>query len=60
MYIYWTGFILSEIIVFDPFTSSTFQMITDVQLAIFANALGVTLFLLVVLYHYVSVNNKKE
>ena len=35
-------------------------MITDVQLAIFANALGVTLFLLVVLYHYVSVNNKKD
>ncbi|XP_006767647.1 PREDICTED: dolichyl-diphosphooligosaccharide--protein glycosyltransferase subunit 4 [Myotis davidii] len=28
-------------------------MITDVQLAIFANMLGVSLFLLVVLYHYV-------
>jgi hypothetical protein len=35
-------------------------MITDVQLAIFANALGVTLFLLVVLYHYISVNNIKK
>lgn len=31
-------------------------MITDVQLAVFANVLGVTIFLLVVLYHYVSVN----
>ncbi|XP_075399644.1 dolichyl-diphosphooligosaccharide--protein glycosyltransferase subunit 4-like [Tenrec ecaudatus] len=29
-------------------------MITDVQLAIFANMLGVSLFLLVVLYHYVA------
>ena len=36
------------------------RMISDVQLAIFANALGVTLFLLVVLYHYVSVNNIKK
>ncbi|CAL1529015.1 unnamed protein product [Lymnaea stagnalis] len=35
-------------------------MITDVQLAIFANGLGVLLFLLVVLYHYVSVNNVKK
>ncbi|XP_006910371.1 dolichyl-diphosphooligosaccharide--protein glycosyltransferase subunit 4 [Pteropus alecto] len=34
-------------------------MITDVQLAIFANMLGVSLFLLVVLYHYVAVNNPK-
>lgn len=32
-------------------------MITDIQLAIFANILGVTLFLLVVLYHYVAVNS---
>ncbi|XP_044736343.1 dolichyl-diphosphooligosaccharide--protein glycosyltransferase subunit 4 [Chrysoperla carnea] len=31
-------------------------MITDVQLAIFANALGVTLFMLVVVYHYISAN----
>uniref|UniRef100_K7ARD6 Dolichyl-diphosphooligosaccharide--protein glycosyltransferase subunit 4 n=1 Tax=Pan troglodytes TaxID=9598 RepID=K7ARD6_PANTR len=35
-------------------------MITDVQLAIFANMLGVSLFLLVVLYHYVAVNNPKN
>ncbi|CAG2054620.1 unnamed protein product [Timema podura] len=34
-------------------------MITDVQLAVFANVLGVTLFLLVVLYHYISANNSK-
>ncbi|XP_006891812.1 PREDICTED: dolichyl-diphosphooligosaccharide--protein glycosyltransferase subunit 4-like [Elephantulus edwardii] len=33
---------------------------TDVQLAIFANMLGVSLFLLVVLYHYVAVNNPKK
>ena len=36
------------------------KMITDVQLAIFANVLGVSLFLLVVLYHYISVNNPKK
>lgn len=36
------------------------SMITDVQLAIFANMLGVSLFLLVVLYHYVAVNNPKK
>uniref|UniRef100_A0A665VVE2 Dolichyl-diphosphooligosaccharide--protein glycosyltransferase subunit 4 n=1 Tax=Echeneis naucrates TaxID=173247 RepID=A0A665VVE2_ECHNA len=35
-------------------------MVTDVQLAIFANMLGVSLFLLVVLYHYVAVNNPKN
>ncbi|XP_026111173.1 dolichyl-diphosphooligosaccharide--protein glycosyltransferase subunit 4 [Carassius auratus] len=35
-------------------------MVTDVQLAIFANMLGVSLFLLVVLYHYVAVNNPKR
>ncbi|XP_075390871.1 dolichyl-diphosphooligosaccharide--protein glycosyltransferase subunit 4-like [Tenrec ecaudatus] len=34
-------------------------MITDVQLAVFANMLGVSLFLLV-LYHYVAVNNPKK
>eukprot|EP00095_Tigriopus_kingsejongensis_P002264 snap_masked-scaffold633_size121756-processed-gene-0.12 protein:Tk02264 transcript:snap_masked-scaffold633_size121756-processed-gene-0.12-mRNA-1 annotation:"probable cation-transporting atpase 13a3-like" len=32
-------------------------MITDVQLAVFANMLGVTVFLLVVLYHYIAANN---
>jgi len=35
-------------------------MINDVQLAVFANVLGVALFLLVVLYHYVSVNNPRR
>ena len=34
-------------------------MITDVQLAVVANMLGVTVFLLVVLYHYISANNPK-
>ncbi|KAE8744442.1 hypothetical protein FOCC_FOCC008917 [Frankliniella occidentalis] len=37
-----------------------FTMITDVQLAIFANVLGVTLFLLVVLYHYITANGSKR
>ena len=31
-------------------------MVTDIQLAIFANVLGVSLFLLVVLYHYIAAN----
>lgn len=35
-------------------------MITDVQLSIFANILGVTLFMLVVLYHYIVANNPKN
>ena len=35
-------------------------MVTDVQLAIFANMLGVTVFLLVVLYHYIAANNPKS
>uniref|UniRef100_A0A4W2DYV5 Dolichyl-diphosphooligosaccharide--protein glycosyltransferase subunit 4 n=1 Tax=Bos indicus x Bos taurus TaxID=30522 RepID=A0A4W2DYV5_BOBOX len=35
-------------------------MLTDVQLPIFANMLGVSLFLLVVLYHYTAVNNPKK
>ncbi|UYV77887.1 OST4 [Cordylochernes scorpioides] len=35
-------------------------MITDIHLAMFSNLMGVTLFLLVVLYHYVSVNNPKK
>ncbi|XP_061436709.1 dolichyl-diphosphooligosaccharide--protein glycosyltransferase subunit 4 isoform X1 [Lethenteron reissneri] len=41
-------------------SASVAAMITDVQLAIFANVLGVSLFLLVVLYHYVAVNNPKR
>ena len=36
------------------------NMVTDVQLALFANILGVTLFLLVVLYHYIAANNPKK
>ncbi|XP_053437773.1 dolichyl-diphosphooligosaccharide--protein glycosyltransferase subunit 4-like [Nycticebus coucang] len=36
------------------------RMITDVQLAIFANVLGVSLFLLVVLHRYVAVNYPKK
>ena len=36
------------------------SMITDVQLAIFANMLGVSLFLLIILYHYVAVNNPRK
>ncbi|XP_041057101.1 dolichyl-diphosphooligosaccharide--protein glycosyltransferase subunit 4-like [Carcharodon carcharias] len=35
-------------------------MITDIQLAIFANMLRASLFLLVVLYHYGAVNNPKK
>ncbi|XP_078077326.1 dolichyl-diphosphooligosaccharide--protein glycosyltransferase subunit 4-like [Mustelus asterias] len=35
-------------------------MIIDVQLAIFANMLWVSLFLLVVLYHYVAIKNPKR
>ncbi|KAL6459702.1 hypothetical protein MHYP_G00314610 [Metynnis hypsauchen] len=41
-------------------SASASIMVTDVQLAIFANVLGVSLFLLVVLYHYVAVNNPKK
>ncbi|XP_006888893.1 PREDICTED: dolichyl-diphosphooligosaccharide--protein glycosyltransferase subunit 4-like [Elephantulus edwardii] len=35
-------------------------MITDVQLDVLANMLGVSLFLLAALYHYVAVNNPKK
>nr|XP_004661441.2 dolichyl-diphosphooligosaccharide--protein glycosyltransferase subunit 4-like [Jaculus jaculus] len=35
-------------------------MITDEQLVIFADMLGVSLFLLVVLSHYVAVNNPEK
>ncbi|XP_067633063.1 dolichyl-diphosphooligosaccharide--protein glycosyltransferase subunit 4 isoform X1 [Eurosta solidaginis] len=35
-------------------------MITDVQLAIFCNVLGVFLFLLVVAYHYITANAVKS
>lgn len=36
------------------------KMISDMQLAVFANVLGVTIFVLVILYHYVAVNNPKK
>ncbi|XP_075166481.1 dolichyl-diphosphooligosaccharide--protein glycosyltransferase subunit 4 [Haematobia irritans] len=35
-------------------------MISDVQLAIFSNVLGVFLFLLVVLYHYINANSSNN
>jgi hypothetical protein len=35
-------------------------MITDVQLAIFANLVGVGIFALVVLFHFVAANNPKR
>ncbi|XP_006866166.1 PREDICTED: dolichyl-diphosphooligosaccharide--protein glycosyltransferase subunit 4-like [Chrysochloris asiatica] len=35
-------------------------MVTYVQLAISANMLGMSLFLLIVFYHYVVVNNPKK
>ncbi|KAF5400249.1 hypothetical protein PHET_06386 [Paragonimus heterotremus] len=35
-------------------------MITDTQLSVFANIGGAFLFLLVVLYHYVTVNQKSS
>jgi len=31
-------------------------MVSDVQLAMFSNLLGILLFLLVVLYHFINVN----
>ncbi|XP_039759377.1 dolichyl-diphosphooligosaccharide--protein glycosyltransferase subunit 4 [Pararge aegeria] len=34
-------------------------MITDVQLAVFSNILGVSIFLLVILYHYINANSSK-
>ncbi len=33
-------------------------MITDTQLGVVANILGVTIFVLVVLFHYIVANNK--
>lgn len=34
-------------------------MITDVQLAMFSNLMGIVLFLLVVLYHFISANSRQ-
>nr|XP_012805069.2 dolichyl-diphosphooligosaccharide--protein glycosyltransferase subunit 4-like [Jaculus jaculus] len=36
------------------------RVIMDEQLTIFTNMLGMSLFLLVVLYHYMEVNNSKK
>jgi hypothetical protein len=35
-------------------------MITDVQLATFSNMMGVVLFLLVVVYHFIATNNNPK
>ncbi|XP_064420177.1 dolichyl-diphosphooligosaccharide--protein glycosyltransferase subunit 4-like [Latimeria chalumnae] len=35
-------------------------MIEDYQLAIFSNMLGITLFLLIILYHYIIVSKPKR
>ncbi|KAJ8944846.1 hypothetical protein NQ318_012993 [Aromia moschata] len=35
-------------------------MVTDVHLAILSNALGIVLFLLVVLYHYINANYSRQ
>ncbi|XP_033254379.1 dolichyl-diphosphooligosaccharide--protein glycosyltransferase subunit 4 isoform X1 [Drosophila miranda] len=40
----------------NPLSATGIKMITDVQLAIFSNVLGVFLFLLVVAYHYINAN----
>ncbi|XP_018051016.1 PREDICTED: dolichyl-diphosphooligosaccharide--protein glycosyltransferase subunit 4 [Atta colombica] len=37
----------------------SFKMITDVQLAIFCNILGVALFFLVFIFHYINANYTK-
>ncbi|XP_061720291.1 dolichyl-diphosphooligosaccharide--protein glycosyltransferase subunit 4 [Cydia pomonella] len=34
-------------------------MISDIQLAVFSNVLGVSIFLLVILYHYINANSSK-
>jgi hypothetical protein len=34
-------------------------MVSDVQLAMFSNLMGIVMFLLVVLYHYIAANNPK-
>lgn len=34
----------------------TVKMLTDVQLAVFSNILGMVLFLMIVFFHYLSVN----
>ena len=50
----------AHVVVFRLFPSlcvqRTARMITDTQLASFVNLLGVMVFLLIVVYHYVAVN----
>uniref|UniRef100_A0A1I7Z6Q3 Dolichyl-diphosphooligosaccharide--protein glycosyltransferase subunit 4 n=1 Tax=Steinernema glaseri TaxID=37863 RepID=A0A1I7Z6Q3_9BILA len=36
------------------------EMITDVQLGVMANVLGIGMFLLVVLFHYITANNARR
>ena len=36
--------------------SSSSSMVSDIQLAMFSNLIGIILFLLVVLYHFISAN----
>ena len=50
--------VIRAIIIIYPFYLQ--KMISDVQLAIFANLLGVSVFLLVVLYNYIAANNPKS
>ncbi len=35
------------------------KMITDIQLGVVANILGVGIFVLVIIYHYIEANNKR-
>jgi hypothetical protein len=35
-------------------------MITDMQLGVLANVLGVSIFVLVILYHYITANQGKS
>ena len=44
--------------IFEEIEENSFKMITDIQLAMFSNLMGIMLFLLVVLYHFISANNK--
>jgi len=44
--------------VFAEIPKKSFKMITDIQLAMFSNLMGIMLFLLVVLYHFIAANNK--
>ena len=37
-----------------------FTMITDIQLAMFSNFMGILLFLLVVLFHFISANAPRQ